>query len=431
MWTRKFFSGTLIFFLLSAASALDMTDAFDGLAGSFMGLVDDNEGLTSFPSLNITSGGREESLGGAFTGLCDDICFFDYNPAASCLLDHGEVALFHNSWISDSKLETLAWADRFGDFGMGAKIKCFYVPFTEYNYFGERVSGSYYSETTAVMNASYNFMHGYYFRGLAAGFNIKAAWRSVPDYSDNENNSVIKKSGLSQSALGLMADLGLMLNFNAGKLFDSRESNLRIGLSLVNLGVSLTGFGPQGSFGLDDPLPSAVRLGLSYRLLKPLALTADFCQPFNLSDIAKSAKWSAGIGIDFSITKYLEFMAGFRLKGANPRISLGSEFTVKKVIFDVNYTFDLTSSMNPVNHFSLSARISLGDHGRKERQQKCDALYTQGLEEYSRGNYDSALACWKAALQEGRSFTPAKRWIQTVESSMRLYERVLEIQSLD
>ena len=419
------------FFSLFRLNALDLTDVYHTLGGTFSGFVDSNEGLTGFRSLNITSGGREESLGGAFTGLADDIGFFDYNPAASCLLRKGEVAVFHNSWIADSNIETLAWADRFNDLGLGAKIKCFYVPFTEYNYFGNRVAGNYYSETTACFNVSYNFFHGYYFKGLALGANAKAAWRSVPDYTDNETDMIIQGSGLAQSSLAVMADFGAMLSFDALKRFASREPNLRIGISAQNLGAAFKGFGSQGQLGLDDPLPSNICAGASYRLFKFLAITADFSQPVNFQNLSKSGLWSAGAGIDFYVTDFLEFMAGFRLKGGNPRISLGSEFRIKKFIFDLNYTFDLTSSMNPVNHFSLSARVNLGDRGRKARQDRCDDYYTKGLDEYSKGNYDAAVEFWRSALKEDKSFTPAKRWIQTVEGSQKLYKRVLDIQSLD
>ena len=431
MASKRVVLGIFIFLSLFQLSALDLTDVYHGLGDAFSSFVDPNEGLTGFRSLSISSGGREESLGGAFTGLADDISFFEANPAGSCLLRKGEVAVFHNSWIADSNIETLAWADRFQNLGLGAKIKCFYVPFTEYNYFGNRVAGSYYSETTACLNASYNFFKGYYFKGLAVGGNFKVAWRSVPDYANNETDAIIIGSGLAQSALGIMADLGAMMTFDFFKNFASREPNLRIGVCAQNLGAAFTGFGSQGSFAVDDPLPSAVTAGVSYRAFKPLAFTVDFSQPLNFMDFSKNGTWSAGAGIDIFVTDFLEFMAGFRLKGGNPRISLGSEFRIKKFIFDINYTFDLTSSTNPVNHFSLSARVNLGDHGRKLRQDRCDDLYTKGLDEYSKGNYQDAVEFWRAALKEDKSFTPAQRWIQTVEGSDRLYKRVLDIQSLD
>ncbi len=431
MAIKRFFLTALFSLCAIVLPALDLTDVHHTLGGAFYGFIDPNEGLSSFLSLNIPCGGREESLGGAFIGLADDIGFFDHNPAGSCLLSKGEFALLHNSWIADSNMETIAWADRFNDLGLGAKLKCFYVPFTEYNYFGDRVAGNYYSETTACVNASYNFFHGYYFKGLAVGANIKAAWRSVPDYTNNETNSIIQGSGLAQSAFAAMADVGAMTSFDFFKNFASREPNLRVGVSALNLGAAFKGFGSQGDFGLDDPLPSAVCAGASYRPFKKILVAVDFRQPLNFQDFSKSGIWSAGAGLEVTATDFLKFMTGFRLKGGNPRISLGSQFKIKKFVFDFNYTFDLTSSMNPVNHFSLSARVNLGDRGRKIRQDRCDDLYTRGLDEYAKGNYQEAVEFWRAALKEDKSFTPALRWIQTVEASQKLYERVLDIQSLD
>ena len=126
---RKLFCFFLITSGIASASALDLTDLTDTLAGSFLEMAGDNEGTTGFRSLLIPQGGRSESLGGAFTGLCDDVSYIDYNPAASAILENTEIALFHNAWIADSAMETIAATTRFNNFGIGGKISCFYVPF--------------------------------------------------------------------------------------------------------------------------------------------------------------------------------------------------------------------------------------------------------------------------------------------------------------
>ena len=190
------------------ARALDYTAVTDALGSLFGSAADANEGLTTFRSLNIPSGGKAEALGTAFTGLADDVGFFDYNPAASCLLVQTQAAVMHNAWIADSALETCAGTIRFNNLGLGAAVKCFYVPFTQYNLFGDRISGGYYSETTAILNVSYNFFSGYYFKGLAVGANIKASYRSVPDFADSKTNELLQGSGLGQSAFAVMADVG-------------------------------------------------------------------------------------------------------------------------------------------------------------------------------------------------------------------------------
>ena len=101
------------------------------LSKVFESLVSKNEGLTSFRSLVIPKGGRDESLGQAFTGLCDDLNFMNYNPAASSILKNSQAAFNHNSWIADSKMETLTYSSTRKHMGFGGQFNCFYMPFTE------------------------------------------------------------------------------------------------------------------------------------------------------------------------------------------------------------------------------------------------------------------------------------------------------------
>jgi hypothetical protein len=149
-------------------AALDLSDPYIYLSGVFDSLIDDHEGETAFRSLLIPAGGRGEAMGSAFTALASDIGFFESNPAGSATMENTELAVMHNNWIADSRLETLSFSRRSDVFGYGASVRCFYVPFTEYNTFGERCPG-YYTETFATLNVSYNFLAGYYFKGSRRG----------------------------------------------------------------------------------------------------------------------------------------------------------------------------------------------------------------------------------------------------------------------
>ena len=424
---------TLLTTLIIAVNAysLEYIETFSSIADSFSSFVDKNAGTTVFPSLDIPSGGREESLGSAFTAVADDISFFEYNPAASCVLKETGLAFFHNSWIADSNIETLSGTIRNDNFGCGAKLKCFYVPFTEYNDFGDRVASSYYSETTAVVNASYNFFNGYYFKGLAVGANAKMAWRAIPDYTDRDTGEIIKHSGISQSALAFMTDVGVLLRFNAAKFFDDRDPNLKVGLTLQNIGVSLTGFKSAQGVHLDDSLPTAINAGISYRFIKPAMIAFDFKQPVNLLDFSKTQMCSFGVGLDVNVTDFVEVMAGFRLKGANPRISLGTEVKLNQFILDFNYTFDLTSSVNPVNHFSLALKMNFGDRGRYVKELEAEGYYEDGLKYYAQGRLDEAVESWEKCLKINPGFTPARNSIKLVSNSKKLFDRVIDIQSLE
>lgn len=424
---KKTFSLCAIFiaFMNFYSFSLDYTNISTILSDRFYELTGDNEGTTSFRSLLIPMGGRAESMGGAFTGFSDDISFFDYNPAASSIMKESELAVFHNAWIADSNMETIAGTTRFGHLGLGGKLNCFYVPFTEYDAFGNRLAGNYYTETTTAINVSYNFFPGYNFRGLAFGINAKVSWRSVPDYADNETNEIISGSGMEQSSLAFMIDTGMMIQFNFMKLYNSRDTNVRIGLSFLNAGAAVTGF--QKNAKLDDPLPTVIAAGLSYKLFEATTFTLEARKPINLFNINEYHKLSIGLGSEIKITRFFSMLAGFQLKGANPRFSLGGEFDLFNLRVNTNYTLDLTSSLNPINHFSISAKLKLGDRGRSKKQAEIDRYYFMGVEEYAKRNYDEAIKNWHQALKLDKYFDPAKQGIKNAIKYQKMLNLMKEI----
>ncbi len=425
----RFLLSLLFFSLFVQSFCLDFTDLYSGLSDAFVNFLDENEGTTSFRSLYIPSGGRSEGMGTTFTALADDIGFLEYNPAASSILEKTEIALFHNSWIADSSVETAAYTMRKTNFGWGASVKCFHVPFTEYNSFGERRSSGYYSETTATLNASYNFLAGYNFKGLAAGINFKAAYRSIPDYTDDSTGSVISGSGLSQSAVAFMSDLGLLMRFNLFKYYASRDPNFNFALVVSNLGAGFTSLGKKPQF--DNPLPTRISCGISYRFIRPVILALEYRQPLNLFNIRNSEKFSASFGTSIQCTNFLSVQAGFLLSGANPRISAGTEFLVHDFLISANYTFDMTSSVSPVNRISICAKLALGDGGRGSLQKEIDSFYLEGLKLYSEGRLDDAIEMWNACLELDPGFDPAISARKAANRAKEQQETLKRIQSLN
>ena len=424
----------LVFLILlcPGLSANPLTEAGSAIGDIFATLTDPNEGNSSFRSLLIPFGGRTESLGNAYTGLCDDISYLRFNPAAGAIQKETQVALFHNSWIADSKLEALAFTTRFKNIphlSTGGYISCFYLPFTEYNFFGDRVAGSYYSESVAALNASYNILAGYDFKGLAAGINLKAGWRSIPDYTDNDTDAIIAGSGLSQSALALMADLGFMFQFNFLKFYSSRDPNVRIGFSAQNLGISLTGFG--NSLVQDDPLPTTLAAGISVKLIKPFTLSADYVQPVNLFDIGTYMLPYINMGLSIQFAPFVSLLTGFSFKGANPKISTGFEFEVAKIRLNVNYTLDLTTSLAPVNRIGLSVKLLLGDKGRSITDAQVDEYYQLGLKYYADANWEDAILVWQEALKLNKRFDPAIQGIQSARYQIDMFQKIKESLMLD
>ena len=422
IFTLFFICGFLFF--RQTTNQLSALDLSSSVTDFFYDYVDPNEGTTSFRSLLIPFGGKAESLGNAFTGLSDDISFLSFNPAGSSIQKETQFAVFHNSWISDSNYETIAYTTRFNNFGFGVQASCFYVPFTEYNIFGDRTAGCYYTETTGCINLSYNFLNGYNFKGLAIGINLKGSWRGVPNYADNDTNQIIENSGLNQSALGLMADLGFLFRFNLLKFYNSREANVKVGFSARNLGVALTNFGSNSGVKIDDPLPTILAAGISITLLEPITLSFDFKQPINLFDFSTYLLPSFSVGFSVSFTTFFSMLIGAEIKGGNPKISAGAEFQLSQLRMNLNYTLDLSSSTTPLNRISLSGKIMLGDRGRHIIDQQVDEYYMEGLKLYSNAQWQEAIQIWEQVLKLNKRFDPAILGIESARAQINMFENI-------
>jgi hypothetical protein len=422
---------SIILLMLSAVpvEALDFDADSYGNISDYLNSIygpDENAGLTSFPVLNVPMGGRSEGMAGAFSAVSDDISFIEYNPAGSSMLSKTEIALFHNNWIADTKVEGAVFASRFGDLGFAAAGKWLYTPFTEYNIYGDRVSKGYYSEAVAALNVSYNFFSGYYFSGLSVGANIKGAFRIVPDYTDaddqgNNAGSLISGSGRDQSAAMAMADIGFLTRFDFLKPYSSREKNMSAALVFRNLG-------PPAK---DDPLPTAITAAIAYKPLRPLLISFDFSVPLNMQDASLSEKpyWAAGFS--GTITNFLSMRMGFMGKAGSVRITVGSAIELERISLDVNYTLDLLTQMQPLNRVSLGVRFNLGDGGRKEKSARVDELYLAGLDAYSGGDYDTALGYWQEALAIEPKFDPAREGISIIAHAQNVQQRISDMQTLD
>jgi len=394
-------------------------DAYEFIYSMFsLGGEDPNEGMTTFLSTLVPVGGSAESMGMAFVAVADDASFLELNPAGSALQDRTQFAFYHNNWIADTRLEAVVYTMRLGSLGLSLGGKWLYLPFTEYSDFGERVATGYYSEALGTFNASLHLFPGYYFYGVSLGASAKLAFRSMPGYSDDEGGFV---SGLSQSALAVMADIGALTRFNLFKLYNSREKNFSIGLALKNVGPAVR----------DEPLPTVATAGFSYKFLKPILLSADISKPINLVDPSLSESFYWGVGYRMVVTDFWDLQAGFLIKGDNPRISVGAAIDFSPLTLEVNYTLDLTTQFSPLNRMSIEARFDMGDMGRTARAARAEELYLQGLDAYAAGDLPLAISYWNESLRLNPNFDPARENRDTAQEALNLRQRMLELQRLE
>jgi hypothetical protein len=424
---RKYFFIAILFLFFSRLPviAADFDEKGYGSITDFltdMYGIDDNAGLTAFPVLNVPLGGKSEAMGTTFTAVADDLSFIEWNPAGSSMMTYTELGFFHNNWIADTNVEGIVYASRYKDFGFAASGKWLYLPFTQYNMFGERVSKGYYSEAVATLNLSYNLFSGYYFSGVSLGLNVKGAFRFVPDFAGYDNNDgidekVIEGSGKDQSAAAIMADFGALTRFNLFKFYSSREKNTSFGLVIRNLGLPAMG----------DPLPTVISAGLAYKPFRPIQLAFDFSLPLNMKEPELSEKPYWSFGLDAAITNFLSMRAGLLAKTGNARITVGTEITLKNIALDVNYSLDLLTQLEPLNRISLGVHFNFGDQGRQATSDKADELYFQGLEAYASGNYAEAQYYWEETLNTMPKFEPAQEGLKLLARTRDLESKIREL----
>ncbi|HAW86482.1 MAG TPA: hypothetical protein DCX65_09410 [Spirochaetaceae bacterium] len=404
----------LAFLALGRATGqqFQISSVYETIVNLFLFDPDPNKGLSVFLSSRIPMGGIAESMGTAYTAVCLDASFLESNPAGSAVLPNTELALYHNNWIADTRIEGIVYNSRFGSLGLGIGGKWLYLPFTEYDHMGLRVTTGYYSEMLAIANASWHLIPGYYFYGIVIGANVKLAYRSVPDYGD-ENGVLIEGSGADQSALAVMLDAGFLTRFDLFKFYSSREQNFSVGLSLSNLGLP----------SLGEPMPSEITMGLAWSPLRPLLFSFDITQPFNLVDLTQSEDLYFGFGYSMQLTDFWDLQAGLLFKGG-PRFTLGSSIAVNPLVLVVNYTLDLTTLPAPLNRLSLELRFDMGDSGRRDIMQQVDNLYILGLEAYASGDIEQAIAFWQEALDLNPYFDPAREGIDMANATLDLQRRV-------
>ncbi|MCF7914692.1 MAG: UPF0164 family protein [Spirochaetaceae bacterium] len=398
------FFSIIIIFLPVSIYAADLSDFYYGYSGFAENSLfsDPNTGRTLFPTLLVPMGGMYEGMGTAYTAVAEGSGFLEANPAGSSQLTYTELSFHHNNWIADSSLEGVVYTIRDGNFGMGFGGKFLYLPFTEFNSWGERDSRGYVSETIATLNASYNFLSSYYFHGISVGANLKLAYRHIPA-------SIYP----GQSIATGLADVGALTRFNFLKFYSSRERNFSLGTVVKNLGLPYD----------DEPMPTVAVAGFAYSPFRPLLLSFDFNYPVAIGLPPEQwEKWYIASGMQLQFTNFFSVHTGFTHRGANPRFSLGSNIELDYIDLILNYTLDLTTQVSSADRFSIEAKMNLGDRGRAELRQQIDEYYIEGLEAYAQGELKRAIDYWEAALSLDPTFEPATENMVVARNSLRLQE---------
>ncbi|MDE2490835.1 MAG: PorV/PorQ family protein [Elusimicrobia bacterium] len=245
-------------------------------------------GTTSADFLTIGVGARSAALGGAFTGLADDVETLAYNPAGIGLLDRKEVGLVHDAYASGINHEWLGGVVPFSWGAVGASADMLIVdPFPSYDNYDRPIG------QTSAFDAAYQFTGA---AALTDSLSVGASGKIISS----------RLAGWSANTQAL----------DGGVLWRPRSS-IALGASLLDLGEGLR------FISHTSPLPTALRAGASWTPFSlrdyedGLTFAVDAIQPRD------GAVYVAG-GVEYWYAGMLALRAGGRsASDAGPGYTLG------------------------------------------------------------------------------------------------------------
>jgi len=277
-----------------------------------------SSGQSVFDFLALDVGGKPMGMGGAFTGLADDINAMFYNPAGLGGIKGIQATLFHRRWLADTSYSYLGVAGPvagLGSFG-GSILQMGGPAIDSYDVEGTRIGTINPRETVVALSWGRAFLPGF-----LAGATVKYA-----------------QEGLAVSSISaVLADVSALVDitervragFLVGNLGAPEDGSapltLRGGVSVSLLGQRLLGITEMTMVGKDDP---QLMLGAEYRVVQMLALRAGYMMEVGGRELGGMAGLTAGAGfclgplsLDYAFTPMGELgnahLLGLTYRGAD------------------------------------------------------------------------------------------------------------------
>ena len=261
-----------------------------------------NVATTAASFLDIGIGARSLSMGGAFVAIADDPTALYWNPAGIVNIESPMAHFYHSPWIADVQFNHSAVVvplDRSSSFG-------FFITSVTMDEMQVRTvkspqgTGEYFSVSNVALAGSY-------------------ARRLTDRFSFGVNMKFIQEKIWHMNAGGLAVDLG--------SLFVTKNSGLRIGMSVSNFGgkISMDGYDTEVDYDVDEtmygnndkidaslnsmdwPLPLVFRAGVSKDVVQSdvhkLTLAADAIHPNNNVEYIN-------LGFEYMLRKMISIRGG-------------------------------------------------------------------------------------------------------------------------
>jgi hypothetical protein len=336
------------------------------------------------PMLKLIYGSRALSLGGAYTGVANDVYYMDSNPAGGDPSRVFKISFIHQEWIEDTNYEAVRLSRGFKDrLFIGLGFTYLYLPFTYYDDYGY-ASGDYtISQCMGTLNAGYVFSK----YNIAVGANLKAFYNYVPDalYAD-------------QSYLLFAGDVGVIARTNLLKTYIGPEPSLTVGVTVKNVGYS----------EVMVKLPTEVHVGASYRVIRNLLVSGEAVVPLY-------EPIYGGVGVEFDVAKTFFLQGGVQIV-ENPMAGVGFGYRRK----DFNIYASYTPSMAFRNMMSVSVEFTFGAAEGMEREKEVQRLTVEALDAFREKRYEKAMELAEMVLDLDPGNRKAKLLKKVIEDERKL-----------
>jgi hypothetical protein len=222
------------------------------------------QGESAVPFLLISPNSRASSMGEAGAGLADDAAAIYWNPAGLAFQDRSEVSITHSKWLpqfnqSDLFYDFFTFSDHIESLGGTVAASVTYLSLGEFI----RTGSGGPEEIGRFKSYEYAVTAGYGTR-LSQSFGLGINIRLI-------------HSALSPLGAGQEQGTGIAtsVSFDVAVLYKPTDFEIPlIGLGLgdrLSVGVNLSNMGPKITYidaAQADPLPTNLRLGLGYRIIK-------------------------------------------------------------------------------------------------------------------------------------------------------------------
>jgi hypothetical protein len=285
-------------------------------------------GTSGYSFLKVDPSARSTAMGGAFVGLSDDAAALYFNPAGLIQIDTKRFFTTYNNYVSDIQSGFLGYVHPYSQsVRLGASISYFnYGSMTKTDDQGADLGTFGASDFALALSLA---------RVINTRFSLGATGKFVYERID----------GFSSDALAL--DLGV--------LYISKDGLTRIGGVGQNIGSQLKGLTKSHK----DPLPSAVKIGISHRMRElPLTVVSDVTKPFD-NDIFFN------LGGEFSALEPLYLRFGWSSFGKNFKTDSDKDnlagfaagFGVTWKVYRFDYAFSSYADLGGVHKISISGEI--------------------------------------------------------------------------